>query len=203
MIIDFQIKHGLTADGLVGKNTSRKIKDVFFDGNKFQTAHFLGQIYVESGGFRKCEENLNYSAEELLTTFRTHFISLAEANLYAHNPEAIANKVYANRVGNGDEKSGDGWKYRGRGAIQLTGRYNYERYAKSVDDNEIIENPNVICREYYLDSAVWFFDTQHIWHLCTDVRDSTIKMVSHYVNGGLNGLKERIKMTNYFYILIS
>ena len=149
----------------------------------------LGQMAVESAGFSALTENLNYSAQGLRTTFGSHFPKHDEA-AYARQPEKIANRVYANRMGNGDESSGDGWRFRGGGLIQTTGRENYARLAASykmaLDDCVgWVRTPAGA-----IESACWFLDTKGFLVLANQWK---ITAISVAVNGGTNGLKERIK----------
>lgn len=152
-------------------------------------AAFLAQIAHESGGFTATRENLNYSAKGLMTTFKKYFPTEALAKQYERQPEKIANRVYASRMGNGDEASGDGFKYRGRGLIQLTGKHNYTRFAKDLDmtlDECIayLETP-----EGAVSSAGWFFD-QNKLNAISDRGD--IKLLTRRINGGFIGLADRI-----------
>lgn len=165
-------------------------------------SHFLAQCDHESGGFKRTEENLNYSGDRLAQVFPRHFDARL-ARQYARNPEKIANRVYANRMANGNEASGDGWKYRGRGYIQLTGKANYTQFNKTVDDN-VLENPDLVKTKYALESALWFFDSNNLWKWC-DVgsSNSDVSGVTKRVNGGTNGLSERIKLFNHYYALLS
>ena len=151
-------------------------------------AHFLAQLAHESAGFKATTENLNYSAKALNGVFRKYFPTLESALAYERQPERIANKVYANRMGNGDEASGDGWKYRGRGLIQLTGKSNYEAFSKAVGQ-DFVNNPNLVATpEWALSSACWYWKNRNI-NKFADIDD--IHMVTKYVNGGLNGLDHR------------
>lgn len=151
-------------------------------------AHFLAQVAHESGGFKYAVENLNYSANALYAVFRKYFPSLAVADGYARQPEKIANKVYANRLGNGDEASGDGYKYRGRGLIQLTGKDNYTSFgAKAQID--AVGNPDIVATpEYSLASACWFWQSRNL-NKYADADD--VVMVTKRINGGTNGLENR------------
>ncbi len=165
-------------------------------------AHFLGQCSHESGHFKVTTENLNYSAQGLLSTFKKYFPTLELASQFARQPEKIANKVYANRMGNGDEKSGMGWKYRGRGYVQLTGFNNYSLFDSIVDD-DIKANPDLVATKYPLLSAAWFWNTNSLNNIADKGVDTpTITAVSKRVNGGSVGLAERIELTNHFYNLI-
>lgn len=151
-------------------------------------AHFLAQCGHESGGFRTFVENLNYSADGLLKTFPKYFTKEL-ATAYARKPELIANRVYASRMGNGDEKSGDGWKYRGRGAIQLTGKNNYTAFDKDVSDN-ILANPDLVASRYALESAGWFWNTNGLNRIADN---GDVTAVTRRVNGGTHGLADRQK----------
>ena len=151
-------------------------------------AHFLAQVAHESGGFRFVSENLNYSAKALYGVFRKYFPTMDIANQYARNPEKIANKVYANRMGNGPETSGDGWNYRGRGLIQLTGKLNYQTLSETVGQ-DFISNPEKVSEpEWALTSACWYWQKRKI-NRYADTDD--IHMVTKLINGGYNGLQSR------------
>jgi putative chitinase len=148
---------------------------------------FLAEVVIESGYFSRLSENLNYSAAELLKVFPTHFRP-ASAAQWEHNPEAIANIVYANRMGNGDQASGDGWTYRGRGLIQITGKYLYKLLAADLgmsleDTVNYLETP-----EGATVSAGWFWNHNDLNRLA-DARD--IKTISVKINGGTNDLADR------------
>jgi putative chitinase len=152
-------------------------------------AGFLAQIAHESGGFTATEENLNYSAKGLNTTFRKYFPTLESAVPYERKPEKIASRVYAGRMGNGDEASGDGFRYRGRGLIQLTGKDNYTRFARDLGIT--VEE----CAQYLstpqgaVSSAGWFFDQNNLLALCD--REDMV-MLTKRINGGLIGIDDRI-----------
>lgn len=151
-------------------------------------AHFLAQISHESGSFKFVSENLNYSAKALYAVFRKYFPSLAVAEGYARQPEKIANKVYASRMGNGDEASGEGWKYRGRGLIQLTGKDNYRSFSADAGQ-DFVANPDLVTQpEWALASACWFWKKRRI-NRYADTDD--IHMVTKLINGGFNGLEHR------------
>lgn len=200
-LIDFQKQIGASADGGFGPETLKK--GVQFLGlNKTQGAHFFGQCAHESGGFTAWSENLNYSADGLLKIFGKYFNSTT-ASQYARQPVKIANHVYANRMGNGNEASGDGWKYRGRGPIQITGHDNYAMMAKDLRDNEIVNNPDVVLTKYSFKSAKWFFDHNGLWSLCGDVSDKSITALTKRINGGTNGLAHRKDMTLLYYKWLS
>lgn len=167
----------------------------------FRLAHFLAQCGHESAGFKAVNENLNYSVDGLKRIFSKYFPgTLAEG--YARQPEKIASKVYGNRMGNGNEASKEGWKYRGRGYIQLTGKDNYKAFDATVDD-DILNNPDLVATKYPLMSAAWFFERGKIWAVCDKGSDkSTVTSVTMKVNGGTIGLEDRIKHFNEYYNLL-
>jgi len=201
IIKDFQTKYGLVSDGITGKNTLLKIKEVLSVKSNEMLAHFMGQCHVESAGFTAVMENLNYSSQGLLGTFPKYFNSTT-APLYQRNPEKIANKVYANRMGNGDEASGDGWKHRGMGLIQLTGKQNQDLFSNYIKDPVIKTDPSIIATKYPFESAKFYFDNKHLWTLCSAVNEVSITALSYRVNGGTNGLQERIEWTNHYYNIL-
>lgn len=166
-------------------------------------AHFLAQCGHESGGFRATQENLNYSAKGLCGIFRKYFPSVTVAMQYERKPEKIANKVYANRMGNGNEASGDGWKHRGRGYIQLTGKENYKAFDATVPE-DIMANPDLVATKYALASAAFFFKKNGLWAICDRGADmATVTAVTKRVNGGTIGLADRQKHFNEFYHLLA
>lgn len=151
-------------------------------------AHFLAQLAHESGGLKYSEENLNYSAKGLRSIFGKYFKTMEMAEAYARKPEKIANRVYANRMGNGAEESGDGWKYRGRGLIQLTGKENYQKFAQE-HTIDCVNNPDLLLdAEIALTSACWFWKRRHL-NRYADVDD--LHMVTRRINGGTNGILHR------------
>lgn len=149
-------------------------------------AHFLSQCAHESSGFKALSENLNYSAAGLMSVFRKYF-DAESAKQYARQPERIANRVYANRMGNGDEESGDGWRYRGRGVIQLTGKNNYKAFAGHIR-SDVVANPDTVSKKYALDSAAWWWSSNRM-NAVADKGD--VVAVTKRVNGGTNGLSDR------------
>jgi putative chitinase len=166
-------------------------------------AHFLAQCGHESGGFRATQENLNYSAKGLCGIFRKYFPSVTLAMQYERKPEKIANKVYGNRMGNGNEASGEGWKYRGRGYIQLTGKENYMAFDATVPE-DITSNPDLVATKYALASAAFFFKKNGLWSICDRGADmGTVTSVTKRVNGGTIGLADRQKHFNEFYHLLA
>jgi putative chitinase len=169
--------------------------------NTLRLAHFLAQCGHESGGFRATQENLNYSAKGLKGIFPKYFPGNT-ADAYARNPQKIANKVYSSRMSNGNEASGDGWKFRGRGYIQLTGRGNYTLFDKQVSE-DILANPDLVATKYPLSSAAFFFNSNKLWTICDrGADDLTVTAVTKRVNGGTIGLADRIKHFREYYNLL-
>jgi len=169
--------------------------------NVLRLAHFLAQAGHESGQFKATSENLNYSSKGLLGIFPRYFTpALAES--YARQPQKIANRVYGGRMGNGAEATGDGFKFRGRGYIQLTGKDNYTQFDKTVPE-DILANPDLVSTKYALMSAAWFFDKNKLWAICDKGADqATVTAVTKRVNGGTIGLPDRIKHFNEYYNLL-
>lgn len=177
--------------------------------NKYQIdtplrmSHFLSQCHHESGGFKSTTENMKYSSARLLQVFPRHFKSLDDTKGYAMHPERIGNKVYANRLGNGDESSGDGYKYRGRGYIQVTGKNKYIILDKMLNE-DIVSNPDLIALKFPLFSAAWFWDSVKLNSIAD--KGATIEIceqVTKKVNGGKLGLLARYKMLVYYYELLN
>lgn len=165
-------------------------------------AHFLAQAGHESGGFKAVKENLNYSAEGLHKIFPKYFPTLESAQPYARNPEKIANKVYGNRMGNGDEASGDGFKFRGRGYIQLTGKVNYTAFDTAVPE-DILANPDLVATKYPLLSAGWFWGKNNLNALADKgALPGDVTAITKRVNGGTLGLADRQKHFDEYYNLL-
>jgi putative chitinase len=157
-------------------------------------AHFFAQLHHESN-LKPISENLNYSAAGLLRIFPKYFNQITAAD-YARQPQRIANRVYANRMGNGNEASGDGWLFRGRGFIQLTGRDNYLRFSKDSRLPEIMTAPDLLLNEVNaMISALWFWQTNRL-NRFSDIDD--VRKLTKAINGGFNGLDHRIKLTNQY-----
>ena len=165
-------------------------------------AHFLAQAGHESGGFKLVQENLNYGEKGLLGIFPKYF-NTETAALYERKPEKIANIVYASRMGNGDKASGEGWKFHGRGFIQLTGKDNYTAFSKSINE-DCVGNPDLIATKYPLASAAWFF-TKNKLHIIADegATEVVVTKITKRVNGGTIGLPDRIKHFNDYYYLLA
>ena len=169
--------------------------------NNLRLAHFLSQCGHESGGFKAVSENLNYSADGLKKIFGKYFPGNLNES-YARQPEKIAARVYASRMGNGDEASKEGFKFRGRGYIQLTGKANYTNFTKFIGE-DCIANPDLVATKYPLASAAFFFDSNKLWSICDKGSDdATVTAVTKRVNGGTIGLPDRIKHFKEYYNLL-
>ena len=200
---------GLKLDKLRGHIPDAVIAMIPDTAAKFQIntplrlAHFLAQCGHESGGFRATQENLNYSAKGLNGIFKKYFPTEASAAAYARNPQKIANKVYGGRMGNGLEASGEGYKFRGRGYIQLTGKENYTAFGKAIGE-DILANPDKVASTYALLSAAWFFSKNGL-HKMADggATDAVVTSITKRVNGGTIGLADRIKHFKEYYHLLA
>ena len=169
--------------------------------NNLRLAHFLAQCGHESGGFKAVSENLNYSADGLKKIFGKYFPGNLNES-YAKQPEKIASRVYGGRMGNGDEASKEGYKFRGRGFIQLTGKANYTNFTKFIGE-DCISNPDLVSTKYPLASAAFFFDSNKLWSICDKgADDATVTAVTKRVNGGTIGLPDRIKHFKEYYNLL-
>ena len=192
MLVDFQKKYGLVADGKFGPITAKKIVEVF---RIKHPAQFFGQVCHESGDFKLKEENLNYSSSRLLQVFPKYF-NLTNVTRYANKPIDIANRVYGGRMGN--TQPNDGYYFRGRGVIQLTGRNNYKSFENWLVNkglakpNEIMLNPDLVWQKFYIESAIFFFDVNNLWNI------SDVKTLTNRINGGCNGLEDRINRTKKY-----
>jgi putative chitinase len=200
---------GLKLDKLRGHIPDAVIAMIPDTAAKFQIntplrlAHFLAQCGHESGGFRATQENLNYSAKGLAGIFKKYFPTEAAAASYARQPQKIASKVYGGRMGNGPESSGEGYKFRGRGYIQLTGKDNYTAFGKSIGE-DMTANPDKVASTYALLSAAWFF-TKNGLHKMADggATDAVVTSITKRVNGGTIGLADRIKHFKEYYHLLA
>jgi len=169
--------------------------------NNLRLAHFLSQCGHESGNFKAVSENLNYSADGLKKIFGKYFPGNLNES-YARQPEKIAARVYASRMGNGDEASKEGFKFRGRGYIQLTGKANYTNFTKFIGE-DCVTNPDLVATKYPLASAAFFFDSNKLWAICDKgADDATVTAVTKRVNGGTIGLPDRIKHFKEYYNLL-
>jgi putative chitinase len=193
-----QTKIGVTADGAFGPGTMKKAME-FYKLTPVRAAHFFAQTAHETGDYKLFAENLNYSAQGLQGIFGKYFPGNLEES-YARNPEKIANRVYASRMGNGAEASGDGWKFRGRGALQLTGKENYAAFSKYLNKPEIMTNPDLVATEYSFESAMFFFDKNKLWEICDKgINDAAILALTKRINGGTHGLEDRTNKTKKYY----
>ncbi|MFA5300276.1 MAG: glycoside hydrolase family 19 protein [Lutibacter sp.] len=157
---------------------------------KLRQSHFIGQTIHESGQYFYKRENLNYSAKGLYNVFRKYFPTLEEAKKYERKPEVIANIVYANRMGNNFD--GDGWKFRGAGAIQITGRDNFTLLSKDLQQ-DFISNPDLVAEyPYYILSAGWFWNLRRLNHYADN---NDYRLITKRINGGFHGLEDRVKWT--------
>jgi putative chitinase len=198
-MIELQKKIGVTADGAFGPGTLKAAAS-YFKLNKNRAAHFFAQCAHESGNFKAFSENLNYGAKGLRGIFGKYFPTDALAKAYERQPQKIANRVYANRMGNGDEASGDGWKYRGRGPLQLTGKNNYRAFGKYIGrEQEVLDNPDLVATELGFESALWFFDANKLWSICDQgINDAAILALTKRINGGTHGLDDRKMKTKKY-----
>jgi putative chitinase len=194
----------LKLNGLGGHVPASVLAQIPGTANEFgittnrRLAHFLAQCALESRVFTAIEENLHYSAKRLMKVFPKYFRGVDTAP-FANNPAKIANRVYADRMGNGNEASGDGFKFRGRGYIQLTGKSNYSRFSQFIGE-DCIANPELVASKYPLASAAYFFQSNNLWTICDKGADvATVTAVSTAVNGkNPHGVPERIRYFKEF-----
>jgi putative chitinase len=194
----------LNLAGLNGHIPAAVIEQIPETAGKFgittnlRLAHFLAQCALESQVFTATEENLRYRADRLLQVFPKYFRGVDTAP-YANNPQKIANRVYANRMGNGDEASGDGYKFRGRGYIQLTGKSNYTSFTQFIGE-DCVANPDLVKTKHPLASAAFFFQSNNIWAICDrGASDAAVTAVSTAVNGkNPHAVPERLKYFREF-----
>jgi putative chitinase len=199
-LVNLQKKIGVTADGAFGPGTL-KAAAAFYKLSPNRAAHFFAQTAHESGGFKAFSENLNYGAKGLRNIFGKYFQTDAIAKAYERQPQRIANRAYANRMGNGDEASGEGFAFRGRGALQLTGKFNYSEFAKYVNRPDVMTNPDLVAGELCFESALWFFDKNKLWSICDKgINEAAIRELSSRINGSKNphGLDDRRMKTKKY-----
>ena len=200
---------GLKLERLKGHIPDAVIAQIPDTAAKFQIntplrlAHFLAQCGHESGGFKATQENLNYSAKGLNGIFKKYFPTEADAKAYERQPAKIASKVYGGRMGNGPESTQEGYKFRGRGYIQLTGKENYTAFGKAINE-DILSNPDKVASSYALLSAAWFFNKNGL-HKMADggATDAVVTSITKRVNGGTIGLPDRIKHFKEYYSLLA
>jgi putative chitinase len=190
-----QTKLKLKADGEIGRISFGALR-MEWDLTPIQLCHFLGQCEHETGGFTVWEENLNYSSDGLLKIFPKYYPDKLLAVKHQRKPSLIANHVYGGRMGN--NQPNDGWHFKGRGAIQLTGRTNYRLFAEYIKNQDVMSLPNKVANEYAFDSALWYFKERNLFNRCVDLSEQTITTVSKVVNGGTNGLQDRINKTKQY-----
>jgi putative chitinase len=199
---------GLKLENLKGHIPDSVISQIPDTAAKFELntplrlAHFLAQCGHESGGFKATQENLNYSASGLKGIFSKYFKEAGLAESYQRNPQKIASRVYGGRMGNGPESTGDGYKFRGRGYIQLTGKDNYTAFGRAINE-DMTANPDKVATHYALLSAAWFF-TKNGLHKMADggATDAVVTQITKRVNGGTIGLPDRIKHFKEYYNLL-
>jgi putative chitinase len=195
---NLQTKIGISADGSWGAGTF-KAAMAYYKLTPVRAAHFFAQTAHETGGFKAFSENLNYSTKGLRGIFGKYFPSDAIAAQYERKPEKIANRVYASRMGNGPESSGDGWRYRGRGALQLTGKDNYKAFADYCKRPDVMSNPDLVATELAFESAMFFFERNKLWAICDQgVTDAAILSITKKINGGTHGLADRSEKTKKY-----
>jgi len=179
------------------------VQDKFAINSALRLAHFLAQTGHESGGFKFKSENLNYSAEILRKVFPKYFPDIVVAKQYERKPEAIASKVYGGRMGNGPEATKEGFKYKGRGYIQLTGKDNYKAFDATVED-DILANPDLVATKYPLLSAAWFWNSRKLNSIADQgATDEVVTKITKLVNGGTIGLADRIKHFKEYHQLLA
>lgn len=212
MVQNFQKSLGLTADGIVGRNTARAIMEFYKIQNITQAAHFIGQMAHESGNFKIKRENMNYSAKRLIQVWPGRFkLPNGKPNQLAlqmaFNPVALANYVYddANRTKNyklGNTQPGDGWRFRGNAALQLTGRWLHQGFSDYVKDLEIMINPDVVWQKYYIESAKWEFDKSNLWKYTGGISLKHTRELTKRIQGGYLDADKRYQITLKYYNLL-
>jgi putative chitinase len=199
-MIELQKKIGVTADGAFGPGTF-KAAAAYYKLSPNRAAHFFAQTAHESGNFKAFSENLNYGAKGLRGIFGKYFQTDAIAKAYERQPQRIANRAYANRMGNGDEASGEGWLFRGRGSLQLTGKFNYKAFSDYIGRPDVMTNPDIVATELAFESALWFFDKNKLWSICDKgINEAAIRELSSRINGSKNphGLDDRRMKTKKY-----
>ena len=198
--MDINKLKGHVPDGVIGQIPS--VMSTFKIDSALRLSHFLAQCGHESAGFKAIQENLNYGAKGLLGILKKYFPTEAKALQYERKPEKIANLVYGGRMGNGDEASGDGYKFRGRGYIQLTGKNNYVAFGKAINE-DIAANPDLVATKYPLLSAAWFWSSNGLNTIADKgATDADVTAITKRVNGGTIGLPDRIKHFKEYYALL-
>ena len=194
---NLQQRIGASTDGSFGPNTARAITK-HFGLSAERSAHLLGQASHESGGFTRVCEGLYYSSpDRIRKVWPTRFKTVADAEPYARNPKALADKVYSNRMGNGEN---EGSVFIGRGFLQLTGKDNYRSFAADMRLPEVMTDPSLIETDYAFETAYWFFEKNRLFKIADEgVNTDTIEKITKRVNGGYHGLQDRMDQTNKIY----
>ena len=192
-----QQRIGASTDGSFGPNTARAITK-HFSLSAERSAHLLGQASHESGGFTRVCESLYYSSpDRIRKVWPTRFKTVSDAEPYARNPKALADKVYSNRMGNGEN---EGSVFIGRGFLQLTGKDNYRSFAADMRLPEVMTDPSLIETDYAFETAYWFFEKNRLFKIADEgVDTNTIEKITKRVNGGYHGLQDRMDQTNKIY----
>lgn len=212
-IIEFQNNNGLAPDGIIGIKTLSKLREVLKIETDIQLANFMGQLHHETAGFKYDVESLNYSAEALIKTFSFYKENPVLAFRHgrsgneAADQEAIANNVYYDgnrgiRFKLGNKTWGDGWKFRGRGSIMVTGKSNYIDFGKYLGV-DLVLFPEQVSTKYYWDCGLWYFGKRKLWRLSNSINIKSITELTKRINGGLNGLEDRIKWTKHYYDILN
>jgi putative chitinase len=188
-------------EGIIPEKVLEELPNVierFNINTTLRLAHFLSQCAHESANFKAVSENLNYSAQGLKRTFPKYFTGNLNES-YARKPEKIASRVYGGRMGNGDESTKEGFKFRGRGYIQLTGKNNFKRFSDFIGE-DVVVNPDLVATKYPLTSAGFFFYSNKLWSICDKgATDAVVTELTKRINGGANGLADRISKFKKFY----
>ena len=168
----------------------------------WRLCHFLAQCAHESGNFHHREEKLNYAPHDLNRLFFKYFPNVELQTLYGHNPEKIGSRIYANRMGNGDESSREGFIFRGRGYLQLTGKRNYQAFSAFISD-DCVGHPEHVAQKYPMISAAWFFQHNNLWGICdAGSTEKVVETLTRHINGGKRGLTQRIGWFQHFFTLV-
>lgn len=181
------------------KETIATYKRLNVTPTNLNVAHLLGQIALESKEFTKFRENMNYSAKRLRAIFPNIIKTDAQAKSLSRQPIKIANTVYANRLGNGNYASGDGWRFRGAGGIMVTGRWNMDEMADDLNERIIFDNPDILATKYRILAGGWFFSQNNIWAMCKSVSPTTIGLITNKINTAMLEVEKRGLYTNTFY----
>jgi len=198
--MDLTKLNGIIPDAVISQIPD--VSEKFAINDELRLSHFLAQAAHESMGFRAVQENLNYSADSLKAVFGKYFPGNLNES-YARQPQKIADRVYGSRMGNGDEASGDGWRYHGRGYIQLTGKINYQAFSTAIGE-DCVANPDLVATKYPLASAGWFWHDRGLNEVADKgATPDVVKIITKSINGGFLGLQDRIDWFNKIYNCLS